>query len=165
MNISHLLFSFTGRLNRAPYWRASIAMIVAGAVLVGIAITIAVAGRSTIAVAIGGLEVLLVTWISLALSIKRLHDRNKSAWWVLLFYFAPSILQSVGHGFGLAGVAILQVQPLLDRNFYFSPSSFGFLPLIGLGIGIWALVELGFLRGTIGRNSYGDDPLQIGWAA
>ena len=31
-----------------------------------------------------------------------------------------------------------------------------FVPLIG---GIWALVELGFLRGTSGPNQYGDDPL------
>jgi uncharacterized membrane protein YhaH (DUF805 family) len=142
MHISNLLFSFAGRLNRAPYWLASIAMIAAAAVLVGIAITIA--GRSTMAIVIGGLVLLLMIWISLALTIKRLHDRNKSAWWVLLFYFAPSILQAVGHGVASAGVI---------------------LPLIGLGISIWALVELGFLRGTTGPNSYGNDPLQIGWPA
>lgn len=32
----------------------------------------------------------------------------------------------------------------------------GLIPLIGA---IWALVELGFLRGTAGPNRYGDDPL------
>jgi len=32
-----------------------------------------------------------------------------------------------------------------------------FIPVLGL---IWALVELGFLQGTIGPNQYGDDPLQ-----
>jgi uncharacterized membrane protein YhaH (DUF805 family) len=31
-----------------------------------------------------------------------------------------------------------------------------FVPLIG---GIWMLVELGFLRGTEGANSYGHDPI------
>jgi uncharacterized membrane protein YhaH (DUF805 family) len=30
------------------------------------------------------------------------------------------------------------------------------IPVIGW---IWALVELGCLRGTPGRNQYGDDPL------
>ena len=28
-------------------------------------------------------------------------------------------------------------------------------------INIWAIVELGFLRGTIGGNQYGGDPLRI----
>lgn len=32
-----------------------------------------------------------------------------------------------------------------------------FIPIIGA---IWALVELGFLRGTIGRNLFGEDPLR-----
>ena len=31
--------------------------------------------------------------------------------------------------------------------------------LAGLALSIWALVELGFLRGTSGRNRYGPDPL------
>ena len=31
--------------------------------------------------------------------------------------------------------------------------------VIGFGISIWALVELGFLRGTAGANRFGPDPL------
>jgi hypothetical protein len=34
------------------------------------------------------------------------------------------------------------------------------LGIIQLGIGIWALVELGCLRGTVGPNQHGPDPLQ-----
>jgi uncharacterized membrane protein YhaH (DUF805 family) len=30
----------------------------------------------------------------------------------------------------------------------------------GLAISVWALVELGFLRGTPGDNAYGPDPLR-----
>jgi uncharacterized membrane protein YhaH (DUF805 family) len=33
------------------------------------------------------------------------------------------------------------------------------LNLISFAISIWALVELGFLRGTVGPNRYGPDPL------
>ncbi len=80
-------------------------------------------------------------WITLALSIKRLHDRDKSAWWVLLFYLAPSILEAIGRHTGSAGSILIS--------------------LIGVGISIWGLVELGFLRGTAGQNSYGPDPLQV----
>jgi uncharacterized membrane protein YhaH (DUF805 family) len=31
--------------------------------------------------------------------------------------------------------------------------------VISLIVGVWALVELGFLRGTEGPNQYGNDPL------
>jgi uncharacterized membrane protein YhaH (DUF805 family) len=34
------------------------------------------------------------------------------------------------------------------------------LGLASLVISIWGLVELGFLRGTVGPNQYGPDPLQ-----
>ena len=33
-------------------------------------------------------------WIGLALGAKRLHDRDKSAWWLLVFYALPTILSS-----------------------------------------------------------------------
>jgi uncharacterized membrane protein YhaH (DUF805 family) len=78
------------------------------------------------------------TWISLALMIKRLHDRDKSAWWLSLFYLVPLVLQAIGQFLGSAGL-------ILD--------------LIATGIGIWAIIELGFLRGTDGPNKFGPDPL------
>jgi uncharacterized membrane protein YhaH (DUF805 family) len=84
----------------------------------------------------------VVSWISaFAVGVKRLHDRDKSGWWILLFYLAPSVLGSIAN---------TSEQPLV-----------GFV--LGVGsfvISIWALVELGFLRGTVGPNRYGPDPLQ-----
>jgi|SRR4051794_6248413 uncharacterized membrane protein YhaH (DUF805 family) len=44
-----------------------------------------------------------------------------------------------------------------DRNKSGWWSLIALIPIIG---GIWLLVELGFLRGTVGPNSYGPDPLQ-----
>ena len=41
---------------------------------------------STAIVALG----VLVTWISLAVAVKRYHDRDKSGWW-LLIVFVPVI--------------------------------------------------------------------------
>jgi uncharacterized membrane protein YhaH (DUF805 family) len=140
MNLSTVLFSFTGRLNRAPYWLAGVA---AGVVAALICIGIAVAIHRAIPVLVVLLFAVFVPlgWIFFALAIKRLHDRDKSAWWIFLFYFAPSILQTIGEYTGSAGSI--------------------FIGLIGLGISIWGLVELGFLRGTTGQNSYGPDPLQV----
>jgi uncharacterized membrane protein YhaH (DUF805 family) len=69
--------------------------------------------------------------------IKRLHDRNKSGWWLLLFYLLSGVLD-------VAGMT-------------------GKLPLLfelgSVAISIWALVELGCLRGTAVTNQYGPDPL------
>jgi uncharacterized membrane protein YhaH (DUF805 family) len=69
--------------------------------------------------------------------IKRLHDRNKSGWWLLLFYLLSGVLDVVG----MTGKL-----PLLFE-------------LGSVAISIWALVELGCLRGTAGTNEYGPDPL------
>ena len=135
MRFSTMLFSFTGRLNRAPFWLAGIAAFVSA---IPIFLGAAAIGRSIPAIVLALLVITALIWISLALGTKRLHDRDKSGWWLLLFYFAPSILQAIGRIIGSAGLL---------------------LSLIGIGINIWALVELGFLRGTAGQNRYGPDPL------
>jgi uncharacterized membrane protein YhaH (DUF805 family) len=76
----------------------------------------------------------------LAIGVTRLHDRNKSAWWVLLFYFCPPIVET------LASLNALD-------------SAMVFLNILSLAITLWAFVELGFWRGTFGPNRYGPDPL------
>jgi uncharacterized membrane protein YhaH (DUF805 family) len=135
-----MLFSPTGRLTRAAYWLASIGLLVAALVL-GL-ITFAIHGRSAAPSAAVGVFLLAtgvfsaLVWVGFVLAIKRLHDRDKSGWWVLVFYVGPSILQGVGN------------------------STTSVIPnLIGFGISIWGFVELGFLRGTPGQNNYGPDPL------
>jgi uncharacterized membrane protein YhaH (DUF805 family) len=77
-------------------------------------------------------------WIGLALATKRLHDRNKSAGWLAIFYALPGILERIGGFAGDAEVVLL---------------------IASMALSIWALVELGFLRGTPGPNGYGPDPL------
>jgi uncharacterized membrane protein YhaH (DUF805 family) len=142
--MGQLLFSFQGRLNRQPWWIVTIILVVILIVLVGA--LIAVAGLAVVsgdlaALGLTGIILIIlyipVIWIGLALGAKRLHDRNKSAWWLLLFYALPMVLNAIPAGEG--GKMILS--------------------LAGLAISIWALVELGFLRGTTGPNNYGPDPL------
>ena len=85
---------------------------------------------------------LLVLFAGLAVAIKRLHDRDKSAWWLLLFTLVALILQTIAYYIGAVEVRLI-------------------LGLACLSIAIWFVVELGFLRGTAGPNRYGPDPLQI----
>jgi uncharacterized membrane protein YhaH (DUF805 family) len=142
MSISALLWSFRGRISRQPYWLGSLAIIV----LLG-AVILLIAGRGIAEGALAegaGIRLLLLAlnlpliWIGLALGAKRLHDRGKSAWWLLVFYLLPSVLQSVGERLGNIGLVLV---------------------LAGLLVSAWGLLELGFLRGTSGSNRFGSDPL------
>jgi uncharacterized membrane protein YhaH (DUF805 family) len=134
MNLWALLFSFRGRPNRGPYWLAWIAVGLVS--LVWSVGSFVIIGKSAIVV-LSVLDFVPGIWISLALMSKRLHDRDKSAWWLLLFYLVPPVLQVIGQLLGSARL-------ILD-------------PIAG-GIGIWAIIELGFLRGTDGPNKFGPDP-------
>jgi len=81
-----------------------------------------------------------------AIGVKRLHDRNKNGWLIVLFYVVPSILAGIANASEHAVASSL-------------------LGLASFVISIWGLVELGFLRGTVGPNPYGPDPLQAPAAA
>jgi uncharacterized membrane protein YhaH (DUF805 family) len=137
MPTSQLLFSFHGRLNRLPYWLTSIAILVLTIVLVAVLFTVMDLGVRLFVI-LGVLYIPLL-WIAFALGAKRLHDRDKSAWWLLVFYVLPSILSNLADS--ASGVGIL-------------------LLLAGAALSIWALVELGCLRGTVGPNRFGPDPLE-----
>jgi uncharacterized membrane protein YhaH (DUF805 family) len=149
VSIVALLFSFQGRISRQPYWLTTIAMI-ALTILLG---SILELGRGSIRPAdsggLDGAQLLLLAayvpflWIALAVATKRLHDRGRSAWWLLPFYVLPSILERAGSRAGSLEIVLL---------------------LASLALTIWAVVELGFRRGAAGPNAYGADPLGVGAA-
>ena len=133
-----LLFGFNGRINRAQYWLTFAIYFVA--LCVFFVLFSLFFSLPTEVVGLGLLFAIVfipVTVSAIAVAIKRLHDRDKSGWWVLLFYVLPGVLGNIGPYTGLDIV----------------------VQLAGLALSIWALVELGFLRGTSGRNRYGPDPL------
>lgn len=145
MPMRQLLFSFSGRLNRKPYWLTTLAVILIFLVIIVLGFAFGGAALMTGDMSALGIALLVLLiayipllWIGLAIGAKRLHDRNKSAWWLVLFWLVPAILQGAGdrtEGLGLV------------------------LMLAGFAISIWGLVEMGFLRGTVGPNRYGPDPL------
>jgi uncharacterized membrane protein YhaH (DUF805 family) len=142
MSMTQLLFSFRGRLNRKPYWMTVIATMVIIVLLLLLVLVMIREQRFEVA----GLTVIILIilyipliWIGLAIGAKRLHDRDKSAWWLLVFYALPGILSTAGNEIGDLGFIILHI--------------------ISFGITVWAFVELGCLRGTRGPNRYGPDPL------
>ncbi len=75
------LFSFKGRIARAGYWLYSIPVLL---VMVPTYFYLLGDTTSTLGNLLSLLTMVFVWWASLALNIKRLHDRNKPAYWVLL---------------------------------------------------------------------------------
>jgi uncharacterized membrane protein YhaH (DUF805 family) len=143
MNLIHLLFGFQGRVNRAKFWLALLIYVVFFFAVIGIAM----AFSSSMSVMLGAALIAYIPLIisGVAVGIKRLHDRNKSGWWLLVFYFGPLAMNMFSY-YVLGGEddGGLPNQVLIYVSF---------------AINIWALVELGCLRGTIGGNQYGGDPL------
>lgn len=147
-----LFFGFEGRINRAKFWLATLV-----STLVGIAVEAARAAAGWLGASDDfGHPVLsqtlcfgfeLALWLScLAVAAKRLHDRDKSGWWLLALYVAPIA------GFFLAylvGSMNSEVGGLAVRLCILAVFAFF----------IWFFVELGCLPGTRGYNRYGRDPL------
>jgi len=166
MSWTEYLFSFKGRINRAKLWLFFLIVflveIAAFALFVGVFGTSALlaAGKpatSQLAGGVGGALFVIVYLVvgialivaSLALTVKRLHDRDKGAAWLLVFWFLPFVLNVIASGVSHAGSP--------------NPGSMTAVALIcavaSVAISIWAFVELYCLRGTIGDNRFGSDPL------
>ena len=97
--MANLLFGFQGRANRAKFWLVALGILVVEVILfAAIFGGAAVSGDpEQMASAMGPLASIVLfiffvvaTWISIAVAVKRYHDRNKSGWWVLIV-FVPII--------------------------------------------------------------------------
>ena len=163
-----LLFRFEGRINRARYWLALLIIMcwmIALAILATVATGIT-AGKGAsfelsvtdffqifdpesyrtlswsgmphlIAKAIG---TALLAWVYLAISVKRLHDRDKSAWWMIPFFAVPGLYNQFS-------------DRLPDSYWIMLPS------LIAFALCIWGFVEMAVLKGSRKTNRFGANPL------
>ena len=52
--------------------------------------------ESAVYQAVNGMLGIVIFISSLAVGVKRLHDRNKSGWYLVLFYIVPGILVTGG---------------------------------------------------------------------
>jgi uncharacterized membrane protein YhaH (DUF805 family) len=145
-------FAFRGRIGRRQYWMFTL-LCLAGWI-VGAAVSIAIAainydaanGDTITGVTIAGFVLMgiamtvfvvaVVTGLA-SIGVRRLHDRGKTGYWLLLYYLLPSMVSKYA---GLDGAGLV------------------FL-LLTLGILTWAIVDLGILPGEAGSNIFGPNPL------
>lgn len=150
MDWQTLLFGFRGRINRAKYWLSMLVYVVVGLLLglVGL-----VTGRVTGFQVPSRIVELVIFVSSLAVTVKRLHDRDKSAWWLLAYYLVPSILIAIALAAAFVGIDGLGGMA----------AGWGFLVKLAIlgafAFSLWFFVDLACLRGTKGYNRFGPDPL------
>ena len=123
MTWTHKIFGFSGRLRRRDYWLIGIGKFLVYLVLLLVvaAVTGDFGDRDLGPFKIAQLVLFFPSiWISIAIALKRCHDRDKGGGWVAFFWLVP---------------------------------------VVGW---IWGGVEMAFLDGTPGPNSYGKSPKGVG---
>lgn len=179
----HYLFGFGGRINRAKMWLFLAVTIVWEIVAVLVAafglhwshymqaveafarkaqpfapapmpFPDPISGNGWIAVGVLALLLVLYLVAYAAVIVKRLHDREKGAIWLLPFIVLPWLLDAfvwwsgpMAHGW--------------PQDLFIGPVGMarGAAYVLALALCLWMLADLYFLRGTAGNNRFGRDPL------
>ena len=154
---------FSGRSRRTEYWMWVLFQFLIG---LGFVVLIMLLGGAALltgdvagAMAAGGiLLILYVLYLlmalaffipNLAVTVRRLHDTDRSGWWIMLFWgpylllFVSTFLagaSAASGGDGMAGGAL------------------GLVAILGFLVGALVLLVFMFLEGTRGPNKYGADP-------
>ncbi|THD79444.1 MAG: DUF805 domain-containing protein [Phenylobacterium sp.] len=144
-----LEFTFRGRATRNTYWSAVLIAVFGGGALLGLEVAIVVLGLTEGAMISSAIVALILLVFFAAKVVRRLHDRDKSGAWIVVFWVAPIVLRELTKG-------------SLDTTSVARGVLASALNVASLVLVVWGQVELGFLRGTRGANRFGDDPLRPG---
>lgn len=139
------LLSPSGRLGRLGFVATllAVAAVVAGgafllfAAFANVSVT---AVDPTLPTVLLWLSIALLVWITVVAAVRRLHDRDRSGWWLLVFVALPWALLGIG---------------TLDRH---GPGEAA-ADLVAAGLAVWGAYEMLVRAGTRGPNRHGPDPL------
>lgn len=168
MDWTHHLFRFDGRINRAGFWFGLLYMFCGMFVLLmlGAGLNLLFGGNGSFSldtddvfrivdpatyrltplaklplVVVKLAEIALLLWIYLAIAVKRLHDRDKSAWWMLPFFVLPGLYN--------------QFDDRLPETYWM------LVPALAAAVlYLWGTIEMDFLRGSPRTNRFGAAPLE-----
>lgn len=157
-----LFFGFDGRINRAKWWLAVLVffvviLLVSFAILPLLGVSLMTMGSTTGGVFISLILTLIFAYPWTAVMVKRLKDRDRPMWLVAV-YWTPTVLSLLGQ---LTGTSV-SVQEVNGQQIL-APTPLGWvINLLSFAVFVWAIVELGILKGTPGPNQHGPDPLAAG---
>lgn len=159
MDLLSVLFSFHGRINRFKYWLALLfifSSLLCEIILVRLLFgsgpgksnfafgeLVQISGRpagDALSWAVTILMTGFVSWTLSAVAIKRLHDRNKSGWWIVPLLIIPIVLGKIDDRLDASAIETV-------------------IALAGLLLCLWGFFELGCRKGNVGPNRFGADPL------
>ena len=170
-----LFTSFDGRIPRGTFWLGVLGLILISFLFIFLLGTI-LASTGQMPRMVPFVISLVLLYPAAAITVKRLHDRNKPAMPWLFIFFLPGVISNFMKAFKI-DYTVLDVKAVMEtggmRGMDQMTSMFGvgefemlvpgsiamLIGLISMAVGIWALIELGFLKGTTGENSFGPDPL------
>jgi uncharacterized membrane protein YhaH (DUF805 family) len=144
-------FSPRGRISRSQYWlRFFLPVFVIGLILSAVA---SASGDPGVRI-LPSVFQLIVVWPGIAVLIKRIHDRNKSGAlvWALYGPMIPAIILTIA-----AVAAVPSEDRQTGSGLFMAAGVFG---IAALGVGVWFFIEFGCMRGTVGSNQYGPDPVR-----
>lgn len=160
MSITEMLLSPNGRIRRRDFWLYSVGQGIVIWSMLKILIMLLWHGNrmqsslqwfANTLTPLGLLELTLLLvgqWISFCLLAKRWHDRNRPAYFAVIWILITIV------------IVLLRSNMLLNLSasnvFIFNSVSLGLAPFV-----IWFFVECGCLAGTIGPNKYGPSPKGI----
>jgi uncharacterized membrane protein YhaH (DUF805 family) len=146
MNLGNVYTGFDGRISRKTFWHAMVVLVVVVLSILAASLW-AVGERDYFAIRLNGFVLTLAfLYPMFAVWVKRLHDRGRPGYMVVVF-LVPWLLHQITNLTGITG----------------DPTNFNSMDVLFFGINlllaIWFVVDLGILRGTTGPNKYGPDPL------
>lgn len=156
MNAMRRYFEFSGRSNRSEFWLFVLFTII-------ILVIAMIIDRLALGSEGPGVLYFIVALVHLipgiSVSVRRLHDIDRTGLWVLLFALAPTLIWVVG--LIIMGGSIMMMMGGTDASAAagFATMGMGFM-LIGLINLIIAIVAIVFYvtPGTPGPNTYGPPP-------
>lgn len=149
-----LLTTSDGRIGRQQWWIGVGAMIVV-AIVAGIVLSIISFGNATVFAWLAVLLNLALLYPSYNIGIKRRHDRDNDGM-DLKILLGGSVLLNLLQASGI-GVSWVDI-----GGGVMMPTPALWMSIINIIFGIFAiymLVQLGFLKGTTGTNTFGADPV------
>ena len=139
--------NFSGRAQRSEFWWFVLFAFISQSIL-------------SLVPFVGGIYSLVLLLPSLAVTARRLHDTDRTAWW-MLFYLVPIV------GFIILAIVTLSLlginafDPLQVNDVGWGVVGILFLVWLLGSIAAWiVLLVFQIMPGTVGPNRYGPDPLR-----